>query len=177
MASPPTGLVLRYAAIVPEPTDREQGDRERREPADQQSEASRAPAAQKERRWQLIRDVLVFQVKMIVEGLRDVLLVPATLLAAAFGVFLGGERPERMFHDVLRAGHRFDTWLNLFGPTGQRPPPQELASGEDPTIDQYFERIEEKLVEQHGRGGMTRSARQAVDSWLDTIQNATRKKQ
>ena len=77
---------------------------------------------------------------------------------------------------MLRAGHRFDTWLNLYAPAGRRAPPEALGSGEEPSIDQYFERIEHQLLEQHGRGGLTRSARKTVDDWLDALQDATRKK-
>ncbi len=157
--------------------DGAESPRARTEPVADPGESGAGDAAQlSQRRWQLIRDMLVFQAKMLIEGLRDVALVPLTLLAGAFGLLFGREQPERLFHDVLRAGHRFDTWLNLFAPTGKRAPPVAPGSGEKPTIDQYFERIEHQLLEQHGRGGLTRSARKTVDDLLDSLQDATRKK-
>ena len=193
--------MLRYVAIVSHPTQPEQASPERQNPEQHNPEqhnpeqdgaeshrartdpagdpgepAAGGAALLSQRRWKLIRDVLVFQAKMMIEGLRDVALVPLTLLAGAFGLLFGRERPERIFHDVLRLGHRFDTWLNLFAPAGKRAPPEALGSGEEPTIDQYFERIEHKLLEQHGHGGLTRSARETVDDWLDSLQDATRKK-
>ena len=39
-------------------------------------------------RWLLIRDTLVFQAKMLLEGIRDLVLVPLTLLAAGLGLAL-----------------------------------------------------------------------------------------
>jgi hypothetical protein len=167
--------VVRYVAIVSHPTPPEQQSPEQRSPEpDPAGDAS----VISQRRWQLIRDVLIFQAKMLIEGLRDLALVPLTLLATAFGLLFGREQPERIFHDVLRAGHRFDTWLNLFAPAGKgkREAPEALGSGEEPTIDQYFERIEQKLLEQHERGGLTRSARETVDVWLNALQDTTRKK-
>ena len=159
--------------------DGAESPRARTEPVADPGESGTGDAAQlSQRRWQLIRDMLVFQAKMLIEGLRDVALVPLTLLAGAFGLLFGREQPERLFHDVLRAGHRFDTWLNLFAPAGKdkRAPPEALGSGKEPTIDQYFERIEQKLLEQHERGGLTRSARERVDVWLNALQDTTRKK-
>jgi hypothetical protein len=137
----------------------------------------------RERRWALMRDVASFQVKMVVEGLRDILLVPLTLGAAAFGLLFGGQHPERLYRDVLRAGYRFDGWLNLFGTIGKRHPSlregergRAESDSEDPTIDQYFRAIETKLVEQHARGGVTRQAKEKVDRWLDTLHGVTSKK-
>ncbi len=138
--------------------------------------SSPAPAEGREQRWQLIRDVLIFQAKMLLEGVRDLLLVPFTFAAGVIGVAVGGERPERLFHDVLRAGHRFDAWLNLFGAVDEAERRRLEARNAPEGIDQYFQAIEERIVDQHGRGGLTQSARKTIDDWLDTIQQAARKK-
>lgn len=123
----------------------------------------------RERRWALMRDVASFQIKMIVEGLRDVLLVPLTLGAAVFGLLFGGQHPERLYRDVLRAGHRFDGWLNLFGTIAPTHPSLGETEADTRTIDEYFRAVETKLVEQHARGGVTRQAKEKVDHWLDTL--------
>jgi hypothetical protein len=126
-----------------------------------------------DRRWGLIRDVLVFQAKMVLEGVRDLLLPIATLVAGTAGLVLGGERPERAFHDVLRAAVRFDLWLNLFGPIGERGRAAHLSP--DPEgVDRYFHALEALIVEQHEKGALTRSARQTIDGWLDRLQQASR---
>ena len=126
-----------------------------------------------DRRWGLIRDVLVFQAKMVLEGLRDVMLPIATLVAGVAGLALGGKRPERAFHDVLRAAARFDVWLNLFGPVGKRGRVAHLAPGPE-GVDRYFHALEALIVEQHEKGTLTRSARQTIDGWLDRLQRASR---
>ena len=51
----------------------------------------------KRNRWLLIRETLAFQAKMLLEGTRDLLLVPLTLLAAALGLAVRRE-------EILEAG-------------------------------------------------------------------------
>jgi hypothetical protein len=120
------------------------------------------------RRWGLLRDVLNFQAKMLLEGIRDLLLVPVSLIAGLAGLLLLGDRPERLFRGVLRLTHRFDVWLNLLGPMRRRD--DSPPSG---GIDRYFESIEKLIVDQHDRGGMTHTARNKIDGWLDRLQETT----
>ena len=46
-------------------------------------------------RWMLIRDTAVLQVKLVIDGLRDFLLVPASLIAANREPFDGKRRSAR----------------------------------------------------------------------------------
>ena len=117
-------------------------------------------------RWELIRDVLVFQVKLVIDGLRDVLLSPISIGAALAGIALGGERPGRYFYDLLRMGRESDDWINLFGTrtTG------DALEGHAGRVDTYFDRIEDALVEQVARGGITASAKEALDRVIDSVQ-------
>jgi hypothetical protein len=131
--------------------------------------APAAPAREhRERRWTLIGDVLIFQVKMLLEALRDVLLPVATVVAGGVGIILGGERPERYFHEVLRLGARFDVWLNLFGPIGHPGRAGVLAA--DAGVDRTLRYLENLLREQHRKGQVTRQAKQAIDRWLDQVE-------
>jgi hypothetical protein len=66
-------------------------------------------------RLQLLADVVVFQVKLIVDSLRDVLLSPLSIVAAVAGLLTGGDQPERYFQKVIRFGRRSEVWINLFG--------------------------------------------------------------
>ena len=65
--------------------------------------------------WVILRDLAIFQVKLALDGLKDVVLSPLSLAAAVVGVLLPGARPGRLFYAVLRLGERFDRWLSLFG--------------------------------------------------------------
>lgn len=62
----------------------------------------------------VLRDLLIFHVKLAVDGMKDVVLAPASLGAAVLDLLLPGERPGHRFYTVMRIGERFDRWLSLF---------------------------------------------------------------
>jgi hypothetical protein len=66
-------------------------------------------------RWQLARDVVVFQVKCGLEAVLDVTLIPISMAAAALDLVLGHWRRPRLFHAVLRFGERCEGWIDLWG--------------------------------------------------------------
>jgi hypothetical protein len=66
-------------------------------------------------RWRLVRDVVVFQVKLGMEALLDITLIPVSLAAAALDLLLGNWRKPRWFHAVLRFGERCERRIDLWG--------------------------------------------------------------
>jgi len=65
-------------------------------------------------RWQLVRDVAVFQVKLGMEAVLDIMLIPVSLAAAALDLVLGNWRRPRWFHAVLRFGERCEERIDLW---------------------------------------------------------------
>jgi hypothetical protein len=63
----------------------------------------------------LIRDVLIFQLKLVLDGLKDVVLFQASVMAALLDLLLLRREPATRFYAVLRLSERFDLWLNLNG--------------------------------------------------------------
>jgi hypothetical protein len=66
-------------------------------------------------RGRLLRDVIVFQVKLGMEAVLDLTLIPASLAAAALDLLLGNWRQPRWFYAVLRFGERCEHRINLWG--------------------------------------------------------------
>jgi hypothetical protein len=66
-------------------------------------------------RWRLLRDVVVFQIKLAMEALLDITLIPVSLVAAGLDLVLGNWRHPRWFHAVLRFGERCERWIDLWG--------------------------------------------------------------
>ena len=66
-------------------------------------------------RLRLVRDVVVFQVKLGAEALLDITLIPVSLAAAALDLLLGNWRRPRWFHAVLRFGERCERRIDLWG--------------------------------------------------------------
>jgi len=66
-------------------------------------------------RWRLVRDVVGFQIKLGMEAVLDITLIPVSLAAAALDLVLGNWRRPRWFHAVLRFGERCEHWIDLWG--------------------------------------------------------------
>jgi hypothetical protein len=48
-------------------------------------------------RWKFMRDVMVFQLKMFLDNVRDLVLMPVSLVAALIDLILRGIAKERVF--------------------------------------------------------------------------------
>ncbi len=66
-------------------------------------------------RLELIWDVLVFQLRLLADGVRDLILSPMSVVAGVLGLIMGGDDPHRYLRQVLRFGRRTELWINLFG--------------------------------------------------------------
>ena len=77
-------------------------------------------------RWRLMRDVLVFQAKLLVDGLRDLILSPVSLVAGLVGLIADRDDPARHFRKVLEFGANSEVWINLFNRHGRKNQPGDL---------------------------------------------------
>ena len=66
----------------------------------------------------LVRDLLIFQAKLALDGIKGVFLFQASLIAAAIDFLLGRRKRRSLFYVVLDLSERFDLWLNLYGAAG-----------------------------------------------------------
>ena len=116
---------------------------------------------QKATRNQLIRDVLLLQVKLLIGAARDLAVVPVTLAAALLDLILSKSQAPRFFHQVLRMGERSDEWIDVWSAarheSEQRGPVDSiLASVEevvrDPKVGAHRARVLKRWAErQMGR--------------------------
>lgn len=118
-------------------------------------------------RWTLIRDILVFQVKLIVDGFRDFILVPVSLVFGVASLLKGGDRPGTGFYDLLRYGRHTDHAINLFGAAERVHPPDEDDAM--PNIDDVVSRVEDFVIDEYRRGGITAQAKERLDRVLDAM--------
>ncbi len=120
-----------------------------------------------------MRDLVVFTVKVALEALRDIVMIPLALVGGVVGLVLHPEEPDRLFREVLRLGDRFDRFVDLFGAEARA---REVEGGdrvgELPRVDELLAPVEELLREQHRKGGVTASAKDAIDKGLDAVQRA-----
>jgi hypothetical protein len=115
-------------------------------------------------RWRLVRDVAMFQVKLVADGLRDLVLSPLSIVAGVLGLVFGGSRPDVLFQDVLAIGRRTERWIDLFG--AQR---VENGGTAEPGIDAIADRIEDLIRSDLANGGVTAKTRRTVDDLLSRL--------
>ncbi len=117
------------------------------------------PEKIRQQRWQLIRDSLVFQLKLVVDGLRDFLLVPAALIATILGLIIHPREPDYYFKQVLSWGRDSEIWINLFG--------RRNVSSDAKQLDDLVHIAEEKIRAEVEKGGIAATAKDAIDRGMD----------
>jgi len=61
----------------------------------------------------VLRDFVIFQVKLALDGFKDMVVFGLSIAAIAMDFISGrGQRP-RLFYSVVRVSERWDMWLNL----------------------------------------------------------------
>lgn len=97
-------------------------------------------------RGQLLRQLLVFQFKLAMDGIRDVLLSPISIVAALAGILTNHPDPSRYFNQLLELGHQSDRWINLFNTHNQ--------DGESATADDFVREAESIVRSELEKGGV-----------------------
>jgi hypothetical protein len=130
-----------------------------------------------EQRWVLLRDIGVLQAKLLIDGLRDLILVPASLIAGLVSLVTAQDGvPGLQFYRLLAWGKQTETWINLFG--AAKNSPEEIRSSErfgDHDIDALVGRLETIVVDEVNRGGVTKQAKERFEKILDAVQRKNRR--
>ena len=114
--------------------------------------------------WQLFRDLLTFQFKLAMDGLRDLVLFPISFIASLAGLILSPSNPGKYFNRMLEFGRRSDVWINLFGASEHYRP-----DSEQPSSDAYLKMLEERLVAEYQRGGVVKNLKEGTDEVIKRI--------
>ena len=126
-------------------------------------------------RWTLIRDLAVLQVKLIVDGFRDLVLVPASLVAGIMSLASGSvDRPGPQFYRLVSLGKQSELWINLFK-AYENAPAEVRRDGPIGVadMDELVGKFESFVVDEYKRGGVTKQAKDRIDQALNAIQRST----
>ena len=120
--------------------------------------------------WKFLRDVLVFQLKMLLDNLRDFALMPISLVAALIDFVFKGERQGSLFYQVLRWGAHSEQVINVYSAIETQKRPEVNPNY---TVDAVMARLERVLVRECEKDGTAASIKAAMDRTIEQIQVET----
>ena len=134
------------------------------------SPATLPPAKGDDDHSKFLRDVLVFQLKMLLDNVRDFALMPVSLVAALVDLIFKGERQGALFYQVLKWGAHSERVIDVYSAIEKHEKP-----GVNPnyTVDAVIARLEGVLVREVEKGGTAASVKAAMDRTIDQIQIET----
>jgi len=138
-------------------------------------------------RWRFLRDVLVFQLKLFLDNVRDFGLVPVSLAAALVDLIYKGKREGALFYKVLRWGRHSEEVIDVYSAIAPASP-EATARQDNMTwwtkegefqinpkyrVDAIVARLEEAVVREVEKGGTAASIKAVMDRTIDEIHRGT----
>ncbi len=133
---------------------------------------STAPQTHPDDRWRFLRDVVVFQIKMLLDNVRDFALMPVSLVAALIDLILRGEREGARFYKVLRWGAHSEEVIDVYSAI-EHHEKGDFRVGRNYTVDGVIARLEGVLVREYEKGGTAASIKAAMDRAIDQLHAET----
>src|SRR5262244_3767927 len=139
------------------------------------SSLSSSPPEGSGERWRFLRDVIVFQFKLLLDNVRDFALVPISLVAALIDLIYKGEREGTLFYKVLRWGAHSEQVIDVYSAIEDHPP-GDFKVNPSYTVDAVIARLEGVVVREYEKGGTAASIKAAVDRAIDQLHRETKEK-
>ena len=144
-------------------------------------------------RWFLFKKLVIFQIKLTLDALRDLFLSPVSFVFALIDIFQNKSYQESYFHKLMVLGGKTDGWLNLFSQhnvSHQDFPIDQTSEVEEENqtdtrvnfndlpvsnvqatnnADDLFEKIESIIREQQATGNVTMTAKEKISLYLEKL--------
>jgi hypothetical protein len=133
---------------------------------------SAPPQTGRDDRWKFLRDVLVFQLKLFLDNVRDLALMPVSLVAALIDLVYRGEREGALFYKVLRWGSHSEVVIDVYSAI-EHHERGDFKVSRDYTVDGVIARLEGVLVRECEKGGTAASVKAAMDRAIDQLHAET----
>jgi hypothetical protein len=136
------------------------------------SDELKPPQGAPDARWKFMRDVVVFQIKMLLDNLRDLVLMPVSLVAALIDLVFRGEREGALFYKVLRWGAHSEEVIDVYSAI-EHHPRGDFKVSPGYTVDGVIARLESVLKREVEKGGTAASVKAAIDRAIGQLHAET----
>jgi hypothetical protein len=130
------------------------------------------PGSNADARWKFMRDVVVFQIKMLLDNVRDLVLMPVSLIAALIDLVFRGKREGALFYKVLRWGQHSEAVIDVYSAI-EHHEPGDFKVTPGYTVDGVIARLEGVLKREVEKGGTAASVKAAMDKAIDQLHAET----
>lgn len=104
-----------------------------------------------------LRRLMVFQVKLAVDALRDILLSPISFIATVIDLIEGRKGKDSYFEMLMKAGRSSEKRINLF----------DQYQGKRKTVDSLLNQVEDILVKEYKRGDISAKTKESIEAKLN----------
>ena len=118
---------------------------------------------------------MVFQLKLLLDNVRDFALVPISLVAALIDLVYKGEREGTLFYKVLRWGAHSEEVIDVYSAIEDHPQ-GDFKVNRNYTVDAVIARLEGVVVREYEKGGTAASIKAALDRAIDQLHRETKEK-
>jgi hypothetical protein len=119
-----------------------------------------------------MRDVVVFQLKLLLDNVRDLVLMPVALVAALIDLVLRGDREGARFYRVLRWGWHSEKVIDVYSAI-EHHEPDNFEISQAYTVDGVIARLEGVVTREVEKGGTVASIKSAMDRAIDQLHAET----
>jgi hypothetical protein len=123
----------------------------------------------KHARWPLIRQGIVFQFKLGLDALRDILMSPVSIVLIVADVVMANTQQQSYFKRLMRLGKKSDHWINLFAGDSPNVEPENNKEAADSNVDYWITKIETVVKEQQVDGKLTQSGKDKLQQYFGRI--------
>ena len=120
-------------------------------------------------RWPLIRQGIVFQLKLGLDALRDILMSPISIVLLVVDVVMANNHQQSYFIRLMRLGKKSDNWINLFGVDLPHGDANANTVDTQSNVDYWFKKVEEVIKEQQVDGKLSQTSKEKLQQYFGQI--------
>jgi len=150
-----------------------------------EAESDAPDEGEQDTHWRLMGKLVSFQFKLLMDGVRDLLLSPVSIGVVFYGIVTQKEQPGKYFNRLMEFGGKSDEFINLFGDhettNSALRGSSELSRDEEPasengvnfkakTSDDYVKKLEELILAEYKKGGVISGLKHGTDDLLEKLQ-------
>jgi hypothetical protein len=126
-------------------------------------------------RCPLFRQGIVFQLKLGLDALRDILMSTVSIVLVVTDIVMANNHQQSYFVRLMRLGKKSDHWINLFGGDLHSAEPVNNKVATDSNVDYWFMKIEEVIKEHQVDGKMSQSGKEKLQKYFGPIKQPSDK--